>query len=298
MRALPPFLGEKRVLNLAASVLTTSEPGDSEGASRNFFEWLFSTDGFHAPSIGELDPEALLFGGTIFEFNRITLVRVVAVIVLISLFWIVTRNAKIVPSRGQSIVEMIVDFVRVQIIEQIMGEERAKKYVAFMSTLFIAIVFFNLTGVIPFLNIAGTSLIGLPLIMALWVYVMYLGEGVRKHGVGGFLKANLFPPGVPKPIYILLTPIEFLQVFILRPATLALRLAANMIAGHMLLVLCFAATHYFFLEASGAMKGVGVLSFTAGLAFTLFEIFVALLQAYVFTILSTVYINLSLEDEH
>jgi F-type H+-transporting ATPase subunit a len=276
VRALPPFLGEKRVLNLAASVLTTSEPGDSEGASRNFFEWLFSTDGFHAPSIGELDPEALLFGGTIFEFNRIT----------------------IVPSRGQSIVEMIVDFVRVQIIEQIMGEERAKKYVAFMSTLFIAIVFFNLTGVIPFLNIAGTSLIGLPLIMALWVYVMYLGEGVRKHGVGGFLKANLFPPGVPKPIYILLTPIEFLQVFILRPATLALRLAANMIAGHMLLVLCFAATHYFFLEASGAMKGVGVLSFTAGLAFTLFEIFVALLQAYVFTILSTVYINLSLEDEH
>ena len=105
-------------------------------------------------------------------------------------------------------------------------------------------------------EVITTSLIGLPIIMALWVYVMYLTEGVRKHGLGGFLKGNLFPPGVPKPIYILLTPIEFLQVFILRPATLALRLAANMIAGHMLLVLCFAATQYFFFEASLALNRI------------------------------------------
>src|SRR5690606_32299263 len=120
--------------------------------------------------------------------------------------------------------------------------------------------------------------------MAVWVYVMYLAAGIRQHGVGGFLKANLFPPGVPKPIYLLLTPIEALQVFVLRPATLALRLAANMMAGHLLLVLCFAATHYFFLEASGWLKSMGAVSFAAALAFTLFEIFVALLQAYVFTI--------------
>ncbi len=286
-----------RVLNLAATLMTAVS-SDSEGASKNFFEWLFSSNGFHAPSIADLNPEPLLFGGTIFEFNRITFVRVVAAVVLIAIFVIAARNAKVVPGRGQAVIEFILDFVRVQIVEQIMGEERGKKYLAFLTTLFVTIVFFNITGVVPFLNIAGTSLIGLPIIMALWVYVMYLTEGVRKHGLGGFLKGNLFPPGVPKPIYILLTPIEFLQVFILRPATLALRLAANMIAGHMLLVLCFAATQYFFFEASLALKSVGVLSITAGFAFTLFEIFVALLQAYVFTILSTVYINLSLEDEH
>jgi F-type H+-transporting ATPase subunit a len=89
-----------------------------------------------------------------------------------------------------------------------------------------------------------------------------------------------------------------LQVFLLRPATLALRLAANMIAGHLLLVLCFAATHYFFLEASGFMKGVGAVSLVAGIAFTLFEIFIALLQAYVFVMLSSVYLNMALEEEH
>ncbi len=287
-----------RVLKIAALALTAGESGDSEGTHKSFFEWLFGSDGFHAPSINEFNPAPLLFDGTVFEFSRITLVRVIAAVALIAVFWLGTRKAKVVPGRGQAMIEFIVDFVRVQIVEQIMGAERGKKYLAFLTTVFITIVFFNATGVIPFLNIAGTSLIGLPIIMALWVYVLYLSEGVRKHGLGGFLKANLFPPGVPKPIYLLLTPIEALQVFVLRPATLALRLAANMIAGHLLLVLCFSATQYFLFEASGWLKAMGAVSFAAGLGFTLFEIFVALLQAYVFTILSAVYINLSLEDEH
>ena len=286
------------MLNLAALALTAADAGDTEGSSRNFFEWLFGSDGFHAPSINEFDPAPLFFDGTVFEFTRITLVRIIAAAVLILLFWLGTRRAKIVPGRGQAMIEFVVDFVRVQIVEQIMGEKRAKKYVAFLTTIFVTIALFNATGVIPFLNIAGTSLIGLPIIMALWVYILYLTEGVRKHGLGGYLKANLFPPGVPVGIYVLLTPIEFLQVFILRPATLALRLAANMIAGHLLLVLCFSATQYFLFEASGWLKSMGAVSLAAGLAFTLFEIFVALLQAYVFTILSAVYINLSLEDEH
>ncbi len=290
--------GEMRVLNLAAMVQTAADAGDTAGSSPNFFEWLFGSNGFHAPSINELNPAPLLFDGTVFEFTRITMVRVIAAVVLILLFWLGTRRAKVVPGRGQAALELIVDFVRVQIVEQIMGEQRAKKYLAFLTTIFVTIALFNATGVIPFLNIAGTSLIGLPIIMALWVYVMYLAEGVRKHGLGGYLKANLFPAGVPVGIYLLLTPIEFLQVFILRPATLALRLAANMIAGHLLLVLTFSATQFFLFEATGWLKGMRVVSFAAGLAFTLFEIFVALLQAYVFTILSAVYINLSLEDEH
>lgn len=287
-----------RVLSLALSAHTVADGNEQEATSRSFLEWLLSSDGFHSPSIGDFNPDALLWAGTIFEFNRITMVRLIAAFVLIMIFVIVAQRARVVPTRGQAVVEMIYDFVRVQIVEQVMGAHHAKKYMGFLFTLFITIVFFNITGVIPFLNIAGTSLIGLPIIMALWVYVLYLSAGIRQHGVGGFLKANLFPPGVPKPIYLLLTPIEALQVFVLRPATLALRLAANMMAGHLLLVLCFAATHYFFLEASGWLKSMGAVSFAAALAFTLFEIFVALLQAYVFTILSALYINLSLEDAH
>lgn len=290
-----------RILALEGALhAAVAETGDatSSDSSSGFFGWLFGSDGFHAPSISEFYPDPLLFAGTIFEFNRIELVRVIAAILMIVIFWLVARHAKIVPGRGQAAVEMALDFVRVQIVEEVMGKERAKRFVPFLTTLFIAIVFFNMTGVIPFLNIAGTSLIGLPIIMALWVYVMYLAVGIKKHGLGGYLKNSLFPPGVPKAIYLLLTPIEFLQVFVLRPATLALRLAANMIAGHLLLVLCFAATQYFFFEATGALKGAGVVSLAAGFGFTLFEIFVALLQAYVFVMLSSVYLNMALEEEH
>ena len=136
------------------------------------------------------------------------------------------------------------------------------------------------------------------LLLALWVYVMYLAAGVKKHGVGGFLKASLFPPGVPAFLYVLLTPVELLQVFVIRPATLALRLTANMIAGHLMLVLCFGATEYFLVEAVPAMKAFGVLTFVSGFVMTLFEVFVAALQAYIFTVLAAVYLSLSIADEH
>lgn len=282
--------------NLLATVVGTEAASSDE--PQNFFSWLFSSDGFHAPTIEEFYPEALLWGGTIFEFNRITLVRVIAAVALIAVFWVVAARARVVPGRFQGFIEIFLDFVRVQIAEEVMGKERARRFVPFLTTLFMAIVFFNITGVVPFLNIAGTSLIGLPLIMALWVYVLYLAVGIKKHGFGGYLKASLFPAGVPWPIYFLLTPIEFLQVFFLRPFTLALRLTANMIAGHLLLVVAFAGTHFLFFEASGALKAAGALTFLGGFAFTLFEIFVAMLQAYVFTMLSAVYLNMALEDEH
>ncbi|WP_042213960.1 F0F1 ATP synthase subunit A [Demequina mangrovi] len=258
---------------------------------------MFSSDGFHAPSITDFFPPAIFGDGTIFEFNRIMMVRLIAAIALIVVFAIVANRAKVVPGRFQASIEFLLDFVKDQIVEPVMGHE-GKRFLPILTTIFLAIVFFNITGVIPFLNIASTSLIGLPIIMALWVYVLYLVHGVKKHGLGGYLKNSLFPPGVPKAIYLLLTPIEFLQVFILRPATLALRLAANMIAGHLLLVLCFSATQYFFFAASGAMKATGAVTFAAGFAFTLFEIFVALLQAYVFTMLAAVYLNMALEEEH
>jgi len=286
------------VRNILGALAASPDATADADSSNNFFDWLFRSTGFHAPSIGDFDPEPLLFGGTLLEFNRITLVRVIAATVLITVCFLIARGARVVPGRPQAVLELFLDFVRVQIVEEVMGKERARRFVPILTTLFLAIVFFNMTGVIPLLNIAGTSLIGLPIVMALWVYVMYLSVGIKKHGLGGYLKNSLFPPGVPKLIYVLLTPVEALQVFVLRPATLALRLAANMMAGHLLLVLCFAATHYFFLEASGAMKGIGVVSLAAGIGFTLFEVFVAVLQAYVFVMLSSVYLNMALEEEH
>ncbi len=256
------------------------------------------SDGFHGPSLDDFFPQGFLFENTPFEINRIMLVRFVALAVLLLVFVLAAKRAKLVPGRFQASVEFILDFARRQIVYEILGEKEGKKYVPVITTIFCGILFFNLTGVVPFLNIAGTGVIGLPIVFALWVYVIYLSAGVKKFGVGKFLKNNLFPAGTPWPIYILLTPLEFLQVFFIRPATLVIRLLANMISGHLLLALCFAATQYLFFHASPALKGLGFVTLAGGFAFFLLEIFVAALQAYVFAILAAVYINMSIESEH
>ncbi|GAA2229397.1 F0F1 ATP synthase subunit A [Promicromonospora sukumoe] len=218
---------------------------------------------------------------------------------LLSIFMIAARRAKVVPGRFQAGVEYILDFVRVQVGEEILGKDNAKRFVPMLTTIFVTILAFNLTGIIPGLNLAATSRIGVPLLLALWVFVTYWAVGIRKHGLGGYLKANLFPPGVPWPIYFILTPIELLQILIIRPGSLMVRLVANMVAGHIMLVLCFAATQFFLIDSAGSgLMVFGALTLPAGIFMTLFELLVAFLQAYIFALLAAVYINMSLEEEH
>jgi F-type H+-transporting ATPase subunit a len=255
-------------------------------------------EGFHAPSISEFFPGAIFFAGTPFEFNRIHLIRVVATVVLLTVLVIAARRAKLVPGRSQNMVEMLLGFVRTNIVEEIMGSERARRYVPMITTIFVTILAFNLTGVVPFLNLAGTSVAGVAILLALWVFVAYWAAGIRQHGFFGYLRANMFPPGVPAPIYVILAPIELLQLLVIRPASLILRLTANMVAGHIILVLCFAATQFLLVEAAPALKPIAALTFVGAIAVTLFEVFVAALQAYIFALLASVYINMSLEEEH
>lgn len=231
-----------------------------------------------------------------FEINRITLVRLAGVALLTVFFVIAARHPRLVPSRMQSLGELGVEFVRRSIAVDVLGEKLGRRYAPILAFIFFGVFFLNITGVIPLLNIAGSSVIGVPLLFALVAYVTFIYAGIKANGVGGFFSAQLFPAGVPKPLYLLLTPIEVLSTFILRPATLTIRLLANMIAGHMLLVLCFAATHYLFFQVSGALTAVGALTLVAGLAVTLFEIFISALQAYVFAILTAVYIQLSVAE--
>ncbi len=228
------------------------------------------------------------------------LIRILVVVVLCLWFWLATRDLKIIPSRGQVAFEYIFGFVRKGIIYDTLGERLGRKYEPILMTFFFLILGMNLTGIIPGLQLAGTANIGLPLILALIAWVMFIYAGFREKG-GRFLKDSLFLPGVPKILYVLLTPLEFFSTFILRPITLTLRLTMNMIAGHMLLVLCFSATQFFFFTvlASGNLLGLlGAGSFAFGIAFTVLELFVAALQAYVFTILSAIYIQLAVAEEH
>jgi F-type H+-transporting ATPase subunit a len=263
-----------------------------------------SGTGFHAPSIMEFYPEIVAFEGTPFALNRIMLIRLLVLTLLIIVFSLWTAKFKqsnktnsFVPGKFQLMGEISLNFVRKSIAHEQLGEKDGDRFLPLLTTIFFITLGMNITGIIPGLNIAGTSVIGLPIVMALAAYVTFIYAGVKKHGVG-FFKNSLFPAGVPKAFYVLVTPIEFLSTFILRPVTLALRLTMNMIAGHLLLVLCFSATQFFLFNTDGLFKAFGAGTFVFGFAFTLFEILVAFLQAYVFTLLTTVYIQLALSDEH
>ena len=141
----------------------------------------------------------------------------------------------------------------------------------------------------------------LPLLLAVITWVIYNYQGAKSQGVGHYVKGSLFPPGIPKPIYLLVTPIELISTFVLRPITLFIRLLANMIAGHLILGLFFSASTYLFLGFQDgrwwtAFFGIG--SFVGAIVFTFFEALVAVLQAYIFTLLTAVYLAGSLEPEH
>jgi F-type H+-transporting ATPase subunit a len=216
--------------------------------------------------------------------------------VLIVVFYLGTRRMKLVPGRFQNIIEMALAYPQ-RIADDLLGEKDGKRFLPLLTTIFFVVISMNITGIFPAINIAGTGTIALPLILALVVYVAFIYAGIKKHP-GKFFKNSLFPPGVPLPLYLIVTPIEFVSTFVLRPITLTLRLLMNMVVGHLLLVLFFLATHFFFFEVGGvsALFGVGTLAF--GFAFTGFEILVAVLQAYVFTLLTAVYLQLALADEH
>ncbi|GAA4074640.1 hypothetical protein GCM10023065_31950 [Microbacterium laevaniformans] len=192
---------------------------------------------------------------------------------------------------------MGLDFVRVNIAEDLLGKKDGQRFLPILTTMFFMILFFNITGIIPFMNLAGTSIIAVPLMLAVISYVTFIYAGIKK-SPKNFFKNALFPSGVPPFLYIIVTPLEFLSTFIIRPVTLTLRLLMNMIVGHLMLVLFFLSDAVFLITLGGWWSALAAGSLAFGLAFTLFEILVAFLQAYVFTILTAVYIQLAVAEEH
>jgi F-type H+-transporting ATPase subunit a len=262
---------------------------------------------FHPPSLADFFPPVFLFAEPtipwfegeepIFGINRIILVRLIAALALILIFVLGTRKLKLIPTRGQSLVEMGLGFVRDGIAIDLLGEKDGKRFLPLITTVFFMVLAMNITGIIPGLNIAGTSVIGVPLLLAIVAYIAFIYAGVKKHP-GAFFKNALLPNGVPWYLYPIVVPIEFVSTFVLRPITLTLRLMMNMLVGHLMLVLFFAATQFFLFSAGGIFPVLSIGTLAFGFAFTAFELLIIVLQAYVFAILTTVYIQLALAEEH
>jgi F-type H+-transporting ATPase subunit a len=256
-------------------------------------------EGFHAPSIEEFQWPSIVdihVFGIDLSINRVVLQMFLVVLIVWGLFFFAFRKPKLVPFGLQNVMESVVDFVRNQIALEVIGRD-GLRFVPYLTTLFCFIFLANVGGITPPVFFPLNGRMALPAIMAICSLLLFISVGISQQGFGTYFRNTLFPPGMPWPIYILLTPIELISTFIVRPVTLAIRLLANMIAGHLILSVFFVASGYMLTSMNiSTVFGVGALIFAVALI--AFELFVAGLQAYVFTILSAVYIAGAMEPEH
>ncbi len=250
--------------------------------------------GLEFPPIENLVEWPEYFGGdNFYAFNKIGLISVLALVIPAILFLLAKRD--LVPAGVQNLVEGTVEFVQKQVIMSAIGAD-GMKYLPLLLSIFLFVFFGNIFEVIPTFQMPANARMANPVILALVAWATFIAVGVKAQGFGGFMKSSLFPPGVPKALYLLVTPIEFLSTFLLRPFGLAVRLFANMLAGHILLVtfgvLCIS------LWQKSLLAVVLPFSFATLVGLTGFEIMVSLIQAFVFSLLTAVYISLSLHPHH
>ena len=229
-----------------------------------------------------------------FEFTKPMLLVIISTIVAVAFFWAAFAKPKLVPRGAQNLGELGITFVRDQILRPMMGK-RGDGYLPFLVALFFFIWIMNIMEVIPIAQYPPMAQIAFPGALMLMVYGTYTFLGIKHQGLGGYF-SNMIPKGVPPGILVILAPVEILQYIIVRPFTLAVRLFANMFAGHILVLVFTLATWYMLTLSIGLL--FSATSFVLTVVLTAFELLIQALQAYIFTILTAQYIGGSLEAGH
>ncbi len=212
-------------------------------------------------------------------------------------FYAAIRRTSLVPGRLQYAGESAYGMVRNSIGRDIIGSHDFLKFVPYLVTLFFFILINNAFASLPFIQFPTFSRASMAYSLAALSWVIYNAVGIKKHGLLGYLKLQSVPSGVTPLMYPLLVPLEFFSNILVRPVTLALRLFANMFAGHLLLIL-FSTGGLFLIEYGGIGYIAGPLAWVLAIAISFLELLVQFLQAYVFTLLNAMYISGSLADEH
>lgn len=253
-------------------------------------------EGFVSPGPGTFVYPPVFGEGTF--VTKPMLIVVFGSLLIAVLMYLAARRAAVVPGKGQYVGESLYGFVRNSIALEAIGKP-GMKYVPYLATVFFFLATMNIAGIVPFVQFPATSRIAIPLFLAVISCVIFNAIGIKRAGFVGYFKSMMFPAGIPWPVYILLAPIEFVSTVIIRPLTLTLRLTFNMFAGHLVLVLFILGGEYLVFEYGGAVGiAAGSVALLGSLVLTAFEGFVQLLQAYVFTLLSALYIGGALVDEH
>ncbi len=257
---------------------------------------LVPLEGYEPPGVESFDFPPIIPG--VPWLDRYLLQAVVGTI-LVLVFWVVmARKNALVPSKGQYIGEAAYSFVRDSIGRDVIGPE-FRKYLPFLIAVFSFVLVNNLWGIFPLTLLPTASHVGWAYGLAGMVWILYNGIGIKKFGAFGYLKHVTIPPGVPKAMWPLIIPLEFLSNIIVRPVTLSLRLFANMLAGHLLVLVFVLGGEYLILHSEPIVNKVaGVFSLIFSFAIFALEIFVQILQAYIFTMLTAQYISSASSEEH
>jgi F-type H+-transporting ATPase subunit a len=203
-----------------------------------------------------------------------------------------------VPGKLQYVAEAGYGFTRNSIGRDIIGSRDFMRFVPYLFALFFFILLNNFFGSIPFIQFPTFSRAGMVYALAALSWIIYNAVGIQKHGFGGYFKLQSVPSGIKGPMLLLLVPLEFMSNILVRPVTLALRLFANMLAGHLLLILFALGGEYLLLHGAALVKPVGILAWLLFIAISFLEILIQFLQAYVFVLLNAMYISGALADEH
>lgn len=211
----------------------------------------------------------------------------VAMVVTIVFFLVAARRVSLVPHGIGNVAELGVEFVRDNMVLEVIGPE-GKPYLAFIASMFFFVLFNNLIGLIPAAK-PGTGTMGTTVTWAVTVFLVYNFIGIRKHGAWGYLR-SFYPKGVVAPLALFVMLLEIIS-HLIRPLTLSIRLFANMFAGHVILGIFSIFVIQLGLEAAGVTKVLAILPLAMQIVMYAFELFVAFIQAYIFAILTTVYIG-------
>ena len=229
--------------------------------------------------------------------NRGTLMAIVGAAIVIVFWLMASRKHEMVPGKFQYFAESFYNQIRNGVARDVLVHD-GRRYLPYLLGLFTFIWVNNLWGQVFFTMYPAFSNIGYAYGLAALTWLIYVGAGIHKHGLRYFKLATV-PAGVPWWLLWLIIPLEILSNFIVRPFTLALRLFANLFAGH-LVVLVFVTGGWFLLWQADTIvyRGAGVLSLVFSFAIFALELLIGLLQAYIFTVLTAQYVASSLAEDH
>jgi F-type H+-transporting ATPase subunit a len=264
---------------------------------------------------GHVVDYAILKAGNWWLLTNHMVMMLTAAVIMLLVFPAVTRryqSGEMVPTGSRNFIEALMMFIRNDVAKPLLGDD-TDRYMPLLWTLFFFILICNLLGLLPFDAIqnavfgqavvnfhpiygTATSNFYVTATLALVVFVVIQASGIKSNGVGGWL--HHFLGGAPAWLAPVMLPVEFLGM-IIKPFALAVRLAANMTAGHILLaVLIGFVPQAIHAAGTGAGVGVGIVSVVASTLIMLLELFVACLQAYLFTFLSSLFISQMLVHHH